>query len=165
MPSYLSAPQTHAIGTAIVTYLAGLTYSDGITKVYALTQLEAIKNVINAVSNGNACAEVYCETDMSERRGFGGRVWDHQKWYILSMCSIDSPATASQIYDIRDALVQPFQVHAQLGNLVSNLFHSQLQDNMRFGRIQRNGQFLRMHLAILETRQEWLTPTPPGVIA
>ena len=165
MPGYLSAPQTHAIGTAIVSYLTALKYADGITPVYAVTQLEAIKDVINAVSGGGACVEVYCEQDDSERRGFGGRIWDTQKWYILSMCSIDSPATASQIYDIRDALVQPFQTHAQMGNIVSNLFHSQLQPSMRFGRIQRNGQFLRMHLAVLETRQEWLTPTPPGVVA
>lgn len=164
MSVYASAPQTKAIGNAIVSYLTSLKYSDGRT-VYALAQLEAIKDVINLVANGNACVEVYGDNDTSERRGLGGRIWDTQKWYILSMCSVDTAITASLIYDVRDALVQPFQAHAQLSNIVSNLFHAQLDPHMKFGRIQRNGQFVRMHLAILETRQEWLVPSPPGVIS
>jgi hypothetical protein len=159
-----TAPQTKAIGESIVSYLSNLTYPDA-SRVYAVAQLESIKDVINAVSGGGACVEVYGDTDKSERRGFGGRMWDYQQWYILSMCSLDTASSAAKIYDIRDAIVQPFQVHAQLGNIVSNLFHSQLQDNMRFLRIQRNGQFLRAHLAILETRQEWTVPIPPGVIS
>ena len=163
---YPTGPSTKAIGNAIVAYLAALTKPDT-TAVYKLAQLEYIFDVIGKVSDGGAVVEVYGNLDSSERHGFGaaGHIKDVQTWYILSMCSLDTAETAARIYDIRDALVQPFQAHAQLGNIVSNLFHSQLQDNMRFGRIQRNGQFLRMHLAILETRQEWLVPSPPGVVA
>lgn len=164
MPTFVTQPNTKAIGNAIVTYLTGLTYSDGITKVYQLAQLEEIKDVTDQVANG-ACAEVYGNMDKSERRGFGGRIWDYQSWYILSMVSLDTPALAATIYDVRDALVQPLQAHAQLGSQVLNLFHSQIKDNGRFLKVMRNGQWLRAHLIELETRQEWTVPIPPGVIS
>lgn len=157
-----AAPQTRAIGNAIVSYLSTLTYPDT-TQVYQLAQLEEIKDVINLVANG-ACVEVYGHTDDSDRRGFGGRVWDEQEWFILSMCSIDTAALSAKIYDVRDALVQPFQIHAVLGAQVQNLFHAQFKPHSgQFMRIMRNGQFLRAHLITLVTRQEWQVPIPPGV--
>ena len=152
---YATAPNTLAIGNAIVSFLSTLTYADGVTLVYKLAQLEAIKEVSDLVANGGVCVEVYGDTDKSERRGFGGRVWDPQSWLILSLCSLDTPDLAKEIYNVRDALVQPFQQHAQLSNIVSNLFHSQLNENMKFMRVLRNGQWLRGHLCTLETRQEW----------
>jgi hypothetical protein len=158
-----TAPNTKAIGNAIVTFLAALTYPDT-TAVYSYTQLETINDVATRVSDGGVIVEVCCSEDSSTRRG-GGRLWDIQKWLILSMCSLETPTLTTKIYDARDALVQPFQIHAQLSNVVSNLFHSQLSDNMQFLRVPRNGQFFRGHLAILETRQEWVVPTPPGVIS
>lgn len=157
-------PNTHSIGTQIVTYLASLIYPSTLP-VYAQASLEAIKDITNLVANGSACIEVYGNSDISERRGFGGRIWDTQTWYLLSMCSLDTAAYASQIYDIRDALVQPFQQHATLGTSIFNLFHAQLQPDGKFLRVMRNGQFLRAHLVSLETRQEWYVPTPPGVTA
>jgi hypothetical protein len=168
VPIATAQPNTHAIGTQIVSYLAGLQYlgnpnfTDG-TKVYTLAQLEAIKDVIPLIANGGACVEVYGDKDVSERRGFGGRVWDTQTWYLLSMCSLDTAAYAATIYDVRDALVQPFQAHAQLGNVVSNLFHSALEADGKFWRVMRTGQWVRAHLITLQTRQEWYVPTPPGV--
>lgn len=165
MPAFATAPATHAIGNAIVSYLTNLTYSDGITTVYQLAQLEEIKDVTDQVANG-ACGEVYGNLDGSERRGFGGRMWDSQTWYILSMVSLDTAASAATIYDVRDALVQPFQQHALLGTQVPNLFHAQLKENSgRFLKVLRNGQWLRGHLIELETRQEWQVPIPPGVIS
>jgi len=160
-----TAPNTRQIGNAIVAYLAALAYQSGLL-VYTQNgvQLEEFKDITQLVQGNGACCEVYGDMDTSERRGFGGRIWDTQKWYILSLCSQDSPLQAAQIYDVRDALVQPFQQHAQLGNLVSNLFHSQLDTNMRFMRVLRNGVFYRAHLAVMETRQEWVVP-PPGVIS
>lgn len=159
-----TAPNTKAIGNAIVGFLQALAYPDT-TKVYQYVQLEEIKDLTPYVQGTGVAAEVYGNFDTSERRGFGGRMWDTQRWYILSVCSLETAAQSAQIYDVRDALVQPFQQHAQLNNVVSNLFHSQLQPNMRFIRIVRNGVFYRAHLAELETRQEWTVPIPPGVIS
>lgn len=165
MPSFVTSPNTKAIGNAIVSYLTSLTYSDGITKVYNLAQLEEIKDVTDQVANG-VCVEVYGNEDKSERRGFGGRIWDTQTWYILSMVSLDTAASAATIYDVRDALVQPFQTHATLGAQVLNLFHAQLKEGSgRFLKVMRNGQWLRGYLVELETRQEWTVPIPPGVIS
>lgn len=158
-----TAPDTKAIGTQIVSYLSALTYPDT-TPVYQGGQLEEIKDISDLVANG-ACFEVWGNGDKSERRGFGGRIWDTQSWYILSMVSKDTAALAAKIYDVRDALVQPFQAHATLGTSVFNLFHSQLMDNGRFLYVFRNGQWLRCHLVELETRSEWQVPIPPGVTA
>ena len=163
MPATTS-PNTKAIGNAIVGFLQALTYSST-AAVYTAVQLEEFKDLTTLVQGNGVCAEVYGNTDTSERRGFGGRIWDTQRWYILSICSLDTAAQSAQIYDVRDQLVQPFQQHAQLNNVVSNLFHSELQPNMRFLRIVRNGVFYRAHLAELETRQEWTVPIPPGVIS
>lgn len=85
----------------------------------------------------------------------GGRIWDEQSWFILSLCSLDTPALARKIYDVRDAMVYPFQQHATLGTAVFNLFQAQLNPNMKFFRVQRNGVWLRAHLAQLTTKQEW----------
>src|SRR6266851_8839097 len=114
-----NAPNTKAIGNAIVSYLAALTKPDT-TPVYILAQLEVIYDVIGKVSTAGAVCEVYGNAGDSERRGFGGRMWDEQEWYILSMCSRETATLASYIYDVRDFLIVPFQVHAQLGNIVSN---------------------------------------------
>ncbi len=158
-----TAPDTLAIGNAIESYLAALAYPNT-SLVYTLAQLEAIKDVVDLVANGGACCEVYGDLDSSERRGFGGRIWDTQTWFILSMCALDTPQHAQQIYTVRDALVQPFQQHATLGSQVSNLFHAQLIDKSgKFYRVQRSGQWLRAHLVQLETRQEW--QVPGGVIS
>ncbi len=154
MPFATSA-NTLAIGQQIVTYLTALTYPNTSTAVYDLCQLESIKDVVDSVANGGVCCEVYGDTDDSERKGFGGRIWDIQTWFILSLCALDTPAHAQQIYNVRDAVVLPFQSHATLGGSVSNLFQVMLKPNMKFFRVQRSGQWLRAHLAILETRQEW----------
>ncbi len=154
MPTMATSPNTGTIGDAIVSYLASLTFPNS-SLVYTLAQLEAIKDVVDLVANGGACCEVYGDKDGSERRGFGGRIWDSQTWFILSLCSMETPQLARHIYDVRDALVQPFQQHATLGTQVSNLFHAQLSPNGRFFRVQRSGQWLRAHLIELETRQEW----------
>ncbi len=162
MPSFVTQPDTKAIGNAIVTYLTGLAYGSGTVQ---LAQLEEIKDVTDLVANG-ACIEVYGNKDGSERRGFGGRIWDSQTWFLLSLVSLDKPAQAATIYDVRDAIVQAFQPHATLGDQVLNVFHAQLVENsMRFLKVFRNSQWLRGHLAELETRQEWTVPIPPGVTA
>jgi len=161
-----TAPNTKAIGNAIVSYLAALVIPNTSTPVYKVAQLEVIFDVIGQVSDGGAVVEVYGNADDSERRGFGGRVWDEQEWYILSLCSRETGGLASYIYDVRDYLVQPFQVHAQLGNIVSNLFHAQLKAKSgRFMTATRDGQILRAHLITLVTRQEWAVPIPPGVVS
>src|SRR5216683_446572 len=154
-----TAPNTKAIGNAIVSYLAALVIPNTSTPVYILAQLEVIYDVIGKVSTAGAVCEVYGNAGDSERRGFGGRMWDEQEWYILSMCSRETATLASYIYDVRDFLIVPFQVHAQLGNIVSNLFHSQMKPKSeRFYTVVRNGQVLRAHLTMLVTKQEWQVP-------
>lgn len=160
-----TAPNTKAIGNQIVAFLSALTYPNT-SLVYNSGQLEMINDVVSRVSDGGAVFEVYGHTDSSDRRGFGGRIWDPQSWLIVSLCSLETPALAAQIYDVRDALVQPFQVHATLGTAVFNLFHAELKANSgMFGRATRNGQVLRAHTIELTTKQEWTVPTPPGIIS
>ncbi len=154
MPGTANA-NTLLIGQQIASYMSALVYPGTSTVVYTLAQLEAIKDVIDLTASGGVCCEVYGDTDDSERKGFGGRIWDIQTWFILSLCALDTPAHAQQIYNVRDAVVLPFQSHATLGGSVSNLFQVMLKPNMKFFRVQRSGQWLRAHLAILETRQEW----------
>jgi hypothetical protein len=154
MPGTANA-NTLAIGQQIVSYMSALVYPGTSTVVYTLAQLEAIKDVIDLTASGGVCCEVYGDTDESERRGFGGRIWDTQEWFILSLCALDTPAHAQQIYPVRDALVYPFQQSATLGGGVSNLFQVQLKPSMKFFRVSRSGQWLRAHLAVLETKQEW----------
>jgi hypothetical protein len=159
-----TAPDSLAIANAIAGYLAVLTYPNT-TPVYKLAQVEAIKDVTDLVANGGACVEVYGNEDDSQHHNFGGMVWDEQSWFVLSMCSLDSPELAQQIYAVRDALVQPFQQHATLGN-AGNVFHAQIKPGSgKFMRIFRNGQELRAHVIELLTRQQWHVPTPPGVIS
>src|SRR5438105_2163309 len=98
-----TAPNTKAIGNAIVGFLQALTYPDT-TAVYAYAQLEIIKDVVTRVTDGGVVVEVYAENDITERRGYGGRMRDIQKWAIVSMCSNETPALAQKIYDARDAL-------------------------------------------------------------
>lgn len=163
MPNTFS-PNTGAIGDAIVAYLAGLTYPDT-TKVYKFAQLELIMDVVTQVSDGGAVVEVYGNADDSERRGFGGRIWDEQGWYILSMCSLETPALARKIYDVRDQIVLPFQTHSTLGGGIYNVFHAEFKAKSgRFWQVVRNGQNVKAHLIELTTRQEWQIQ-PPGVVS
>ena len=150
MPGTANA-NTLLIGQQIASYMSALVYPGTSTVVYTL----AIKDVIDLTASGGVCCEVYGDTDDSERRGFGGRIWDTTSWFILSLCALDTPIHAQQIYPVRDAVVYPFQQHATLGGSVSNLFQVMLKPNMKFFRVQRSGQWLRAHLAILETKQEW----------
>ena len=156
MPMFAGNPDTNSIADAIASYLSTLTYPGTSTQVYALAQVEAIKDVTDLTSGGKVCVEVYGDLDTSERRGFGGRIWDTQSWFILSLCSLDSPVYARQIYSVRDALVYPFQQHVQLGDQVGNVFQVQLKPNMKFFRVERNSNQIRAHLAVLETKQEWV---------
>ena len=150
-----TTPNTLAVGQQVVALLAALTNPDT-TPVYAQVSLEAIKDVVDVTANGAACCEVYGDSDTSDRRRFGGVIYDVQTWYILSICQLDTPEHAQKIYSVRDALVVPFQAHAQLASVPSNVFFAELQPNMKFFRVQRSGQWYRAHLAILETRQQWI---------
>jgi hypothetical protein len=150
-----TAPNTLAIGQQIVSFLQALKQGDGVTPLYSLVQLEAIKDVVDLTSNGGVCCEVYGSKDTSDRRRFGGVIYDPQEWFILSLCSLDSPALAQQIYTVRDGMVQPFQQHAQLNSTPANVWFNELNPQMEFGRIYRNGTWLRSHLATLTTKQQW----------
>jgi len=156
-----AAPATKAVGNAIVAYLKALTYANG-SKVYAMAQLDQLKDIIGLISNGGVCVEVYGNMDSSAVKSFGGGIWDEQTWYILSMCSLDDTVLATEIYDARDALVQPFGVHYELGNTISGLFWSRLKpDSGRFLRILRNGQEVMAHVIELETKLTWQATLAP----
>lgn len=157
----MAGPQTKATGTAIANYLTTLTYSGGGT-VYNFAQLEQIKDIDDYLANGGACAEVYCNLD-SVMPAFGGEKWDEQSWYILSMTSLDTPQTAQQIYDVRDALVGTLSGHTLLGNTVPGLFFAQWKrpESGRFMRIERNGQEIQAHVIELETKVYWTTTLVP----
>ena len=164
MPSTTS-PNTLVIAQAIVAYGKALTYTSG-ALVYSVVQLGEIKDITDQVANGNACLEVYANKDDSQHFTFGGKIRDDQTWFLLSLVSLDDAQRAEeQIYQIRDAIIPPFQVHATLGN-AGSIFHSQIRAGSgKFIKIFRNGQWLRAHVIEIMTIQEWFVPTPPGVIS
>jgi len=110
--------------------------------------------------------EVYANKDDSQRHAFGGKIWDEQTWFLLSLVGLDNAQAAETlIYAVRDALVQPFQTHATLGN-AGSVFHAQLKPGTgRFLKVLRNGQWLRAHLVEVMSRSEWFVITPPGITA
>ncbi len=151
---------TKALGQAIANYGAALTKPDT-TLVYRVAQLELIDDVLNQVSDGGAVLEVYGNLDGEERHGFGGagRMRAVQSWCLLSICSLETAALASYIYDVSDYLMVPFETHVVLGNPTMGLYQAQLKPNSgRFYRVQRNGVWLKAHLCEIETRQEWAIP-------
>jgi hypothetical protein len=157
--------QTKALGQAIAAYGAALTKPDT-TPVYILAQLELIFDVVTKVSDGGAVLEVYGNLDDEERHGFGGagRMRAIQSWYLLSICSLETSALASYIYDVSDYLMVPFETHVQLGNATMGIYQAQLKPNSgRFYKVLRNGIELKAHLCEIETKQEWAIPG--GVIS
>src|SRR5947207_15761181 len=107
-----SAPNTPAISDALVAYGQALTFSGG-GLVYTRVQAGEIKDLIDLVTGGGACLEIYANLDDSQRHAFGGRIWDEQTWFLLSIVSLDNAATAERlIYQVRDPRVQPFQDQA-----------------------------------------------------
>ncbi len=133
---------TKALGQAIANYGAALVIPNTSTAVYRVAQLELINDVLGQVSDGGAVLEVY------------GNLW-----YLLSMCSLETAALASYIYDVSDYLMVPFEQHVQLGNPTTGIYQAQLKPNSgRFYRVQRNGVWLKAHLCEIETRTEWAIP-------
>lgn len=159
----LTAPNSLAVGQAIVNFAQALTYSGG-ASVYALVQLSEVKDVTDVVANGNACLEVYANQDDSQHHAFNGRVRDDQSWFLLSLVGLDNAQSAETlILQVRDALIQPFQTHATLGN-AGSVFHSQIKPGSgKFLKVFRNGQFLRAHLIEIKTISEWVVT--PGVVS
>lgn len=160
-----NSPDTLSIANSIITLTTALTYPDT-TPVYDLVQLGEIKDVTDKIAGGKACLEVYANNDSSEHYSFGGKIRDEQTWFLLSLVSLVNANTAEQlIYKIRDQIVQPFQIHATLNN-AGTVYHSQLlPKGAKFLKMYRNGQWMRCYLCELMTRQEWVVPTPPGVIS
>lgn len=167
MSTYPNKPNTLAIGNAIVDFAAALTYSNS-SPVYVSTQLSEYKDLTDLIAgSGTACLEVYANLDNSQHKGFGGKVTDEQTWFLLSIVSLDNAQLAEQtIYNVRDALVVPFQTHATLGN-AGSVYHAQIRpgSSNKFFKIFRNGAWYRSHVLEVLSRQEWLVITPPGVIS
>jgi|SRR5579859_547606 len=164
MPS-TTTPDTLSVAQAIVSYGQGLVDNNNI-QIYAQVQMGEIRDVTNVLLAGNACLEIYANQDDSQHFAFGGKIRDEQTWFLLSLVSLDDAQAAEiHIYQIRDALVRPFQIHATLG-AIGSVYHAQIKANSgKFIKIFRNGQWFRAHLIEVMTRQEWYVPTPPGVIA
>lgn len=151
---------------AIVGFTTALTYSGG-GLVYTQVSLGEFKDLTSLIAgSGTACLEVYGNLDNSQHKGFGGKAFDEQTWFLLSIVSLDNAQLAEQtIYNVRDALVVPFQTHATLGN-AGSVYHSQIkQGGGKFLKIFRNGAWYRAHLIEIMTRQEYFVITPPGVIS
>lgn len=165
MPAFASQPNTPAVANAIVSYAQALTYPSS-AAVYKTVQLGEIKDIIDQTANGATCLEIYANHDDSQHKAFGGKIYDEQTWFLLSLVSLDNAQNAETlIYQVRDALVVPLQTHATLGN-AGSVYHSQIKEGgSHFLKVFRNGQWFRAHLLELLTRQEWFVPTPPGVIA
>jgi len=158
-------PSTIAVAQAIAGFAQSLVYPSGIL-VYSIVSLGEQKDITTNVAGGNACLEVYANKDDSQRHAFGGKIWDEQTWFLLSLVGLDNAQAAETlIYAVRDALVQPFQTHATLGN-AGSVFHAQLKPGTgRFLKVLRNGQWLRAHLVEVMSRSEWFVITPPGITA
>lgn len=157
---------TLTVGQAIVGYMQALTYSGSGSQVYKVVTLGEQKDVTDNVANGAASLEVYANLDDSQHFAFNGKIRDTQSWFLLSLVNMDdAQAAEALIYQVRDALVVPFQEHATLGN-AGTVFNSQLKPNSgKFLKVFRNGQWLRAHLIEIQTKSEWNVSTPPGVIS
>jgi len=159
-----TAPNTLAIGNAIVAYMAALTYPST-ALVYTAVQLGAFKDVASLAASGNACLEVHALNDDSQRKNFGGRIWDEQSWLLISLVDMTNANAAEQlIYNVRDQLVQPFQVHATLGG-AGSVFHAQIKPNSGRFLFAKRDKVYRAHVIEILTKQEWQVPIPPGVTA
>lgn len=160
-------PDTLAVANAIVGFCSGLVFLNTSTALYTTVQLGEIKDVTDKTTGASAaCLEVHANKDDSQHFTFGGKLRDEQTWFLLSLVNLDNAQTAEQlIYQVRDALIVPFQVHATLGN-AGSVYHSQIMPKSgRFLKIFRNGQWFRAHMIEIQTWQEWNVPTPPGVIS
>lgn len=155
-------PTTKAIGQAIVSYLSQMNYSGTTISVYQLVQLEEIKDVLALLSQNGVCAEVYGDTGNSSPKAFGGGMWKEVRWRILSMCSLDTPTLAQQIYDVGDTFETLLGSHIQLGGNIDGVFFSQfVEGSGKHMRIERNAQFIRAYQVELLTRQQYqVTLTP-----
>jgi hypothetical protein len=167
MSTYSSTPSTLAIAQAIVTYAQALTYPNSSTLVYTAVTLGQFKDLTSLIAaSGTACLEVYGNQDDSQHKGFGGKVTENQSWYLMSLVNLNNAAAAEAlIFQVRDALVQPFQTHATLGN-AGTVYHAQIKPNSgRFMKVPRNQVFYRTHVIEVYTKSEWAVMTPPGVIS
>lgn len=158
---------TMAIGTALAAYLQGLVYTSETKSasdplfgqpIFAVTQLEEIKNVQKVTSAGKAACEVLGYRDETRTPTFaggpqGGTRWRTQSWIILSMVGIDTSAQAAMIYDISDELVAKLSKKVKLDNQVTGLFwaHFKSPESGMFLRIDRNGQDVQAHMIELIT--------------
>lgn len=165
MPTYTppNAPNTFAIMQSIQSYMQSIVW--GTSSQFSLVQIEEIKDITNQVVGMNACLEIYGGNDDSQHFAFGGKIRDEQDFILLALVSKDTTASIQQIYQIRDQLVVPFQIHATLNN-AGTVFHSQVKPKSgAYMDIKRNNQWLRGYRLRIQTQQEWFVPTPPGVIS
>ena len=151
-----------ATGQAIVTYLQGLINPNTSAALYNTVQLEAIKDVIALTATGGICAEVYGHTGSSDHKAFGGVMWKEQTWLILSMCSVDTPTLAQQIYDASDLFEALLGTRFQLGATIDGLFYSAfVAGSGKHMRLDRNGQYLRAYQVEVLTRQQYTVTLTP----
>lgn len=155
-------PSSKAIGQTIVSYLQNLNYPNTSMPVYQLVQLEQIKDVIATISQGGVCAEVYGSTGSSDHKAFGGTMWKEQNWHILSLCSLDTPQLAQQMYDVSDTFEPLLGTHFELGGTIDGLFYSAfVAGSGKHMRIERNGQDVRAYQIELLTRQQYQVALTP----
>lgn len=155
-------PSSKATGQAIVTFLQNLNYPSTSTPVYQMVQLEAIKDVLAITSGGGVCAEVYGYVGSSDHKAFGGVMWKEQTWHVLSLCSLDTPLLAQQIYDVSDTVEALIGSRFELGGSIDGLFQASFVANSgRHTRIQRNGQYVRAYLVEVLTRQQYQVTLNP----
>jgi hypothetical protein len=161
-----NGPSTLAIANAIVAFAQAITYSGG-GLVYSNVSLGETKDLVNSISaSGSACLEVYGNLDNSQHKSFGGKITDEQTWFLLSIVNLDNALIAEQtIYNVRDALIVPFQTHATLSN-AGSVYHVQIKPGGgKFFKIFRNRVWSKSHVIEVLSRSEWYVTTPPGVTA
>jgi hypothetical protein len=146
-----STPNTLAIAQAIVNYQTTATYASG-GSVYTATTLGEFRDITDVLP----CCEVYANEDDSQRYTTGGRVKDHQSFYVLSIVDMtDSSNAETQIMQIRDAIIPQFVKHVELGISGTVLLAKYKPGSGRFTRIYRNDQFYRSHVFLVEVVQEY----------
>jgi len=153
--SVSGAPNTLAVGQAIVNYMQTLVANDKL--VYTLVKLGEIKDVTSTIATqGTACLEIYAATDNSQHMAFGGIVWDTQSWFLLSMVNIDDVGLAEElICQVRDALIVPIQQHTRLGD-AGNIFFAKIKPSSgKFLDLARNNQYVRAHIIEVFTYSQW----------
>lgn len=151
------APDTVDVATQIAVYLTGLLDTNS-NPIYTAGQIGEYKSLalLLPANGANVIFEVYGNMDDSQRYTLGGKMKDHQSFFILSLLDkTNGNAAELQIMRVRDAIMPIFAKHAQLGAVGNILVAKYKSGTGRFVNVSRAAKEYRGHVFEVEVKTEW----------